>query len=180
LFYLAVIFLLAISVALFGVGNVYMIAHHGITEVRYVMTAGVVWFVVVAALMISRRAGPLFKPLSMAAILIFASHGPWSAPAVATHSQVKIPTELLAANTMLVDGEAVPPSMPLAADQKAKISEVMDYLLGTGKMGALYPIFAPGRTPGEFGDRMFPHWTGSPEKAAYFVLYPPRERSADR
>lgn len=110
----------------------YRIGEYGITEPRYLSLALGVWIVIMSVYGLLRR-GPGIKAFAvvLAVMALAASYGPWSAFDVSRASQVGRLHDLLARNTLLVDGTVRKAAAAVPELDARDISSVLAYLRST-------------------------------------------------
>jgi hypothetical protein len=144
-FYPAMLPLLAV---LF-VALAFRVRQYGLTERRYLLGALGAWLVVVAAYYVVTRSRSLVMiPVSLCAVALITSFGPWGAYRVSERSQQRRLVRLLERNGLLVAGKATPASGPVAWTAQKEISRRLDYLLEHHGASAVAPWFAPAPPPG--------------------------------
>ncbi len=119
------------------------VSAYGITEDRYLLIMGAVWF---SLLIIGHALRParmwLATPLLGCALLMVASFGPWGAVSVSTASQLHELRGLLVKTGVMVDGKVTPLAQDttLDMDDKARIANIVRYFAFSNKTDALRPL----------------------------------------
>jgi len=118
------------------------IDQYGITEKRYFLVVLSLWLAGIALYFIFRRARNIkVIPITLCLVAFVTFAGPWGAFAVSRRSQAGRLERLLAANEMLVDGQARPAQSALSFEDRREMSAVVRYLAETHGTAALDPLF---------------------------------------
>ena len=136
--------LLVVPIALLAVAVAVRVGDYGVTEARYVLIVVAVWLALLSASFLLRRASLRLVPLSLAVLLLVGAHGPLSAVAVATRSQMAILEDALVGGGMFVDGRVVAAAEAIAEGDHRRLAGAIDYLLRTGKRDVLVEWLAQG------------------------------------
>lgn len=122
------------------------VSAYGVTEERYLLVAGALYFSLLIAGHLTRPQRMwLVTPLLASGILVAASFGPWGANAVSTRSQLHELRALLEEAGVLADGQltavpAEPRNVPVPL--QSRISNIVGYFVNTEKTEALEPLMA--------------------------------------
>lgn len=138
-FYKYFFLLLLIPSALLAVGVYTRINDYGVTEERYAIALGLVWFVLLTAWYLLRpeRAHIKQVPMLLAALFLLAATGPWGAVKLSTYSQVARLEKLLEKNGILKDGVPVKTAQEVAFKERKDISSILEYLYESRKEDAI-------------------------------------------
>ncbi|MEQ8344178.1 MAG: DUF4153 domain-containing protein [Sneathiellaceae bacterium] len=143
------------------------IADYGVTEPRYLLSLLALWMLGAAlAQLLPRRRFARARlaaiPAMLCLLLVLASVGPWGARAVSQASQLdQLQAELTAAGLLRAGKVARPETAPPFA-MRQRISNILDYLAGTGTMAGLQDWLPP--------DRPLPPDAGAEEAARVLGL----------
>jgi hypothetical protein len=110
---------LAIPTLTLGVALVNHLSAEGVTESRYPMVVIWLWLALIIAYAVRGKRRPSLVTHTSAVLFLLAAYGPWGAVSLSTYSQMAILENLLAANGMIEDGQAVAPPNPLGEAQRA-------------------------------------------------------------
>jgi hypothetical protein len=117
------------------------IDQYGITEKRYFLAVLALWLAGIAIFyVVSRSRNILVIPLTLCIVAVATFGGPWSAYSVSEASQVGRLTRLLAANEMLVDGQARAADREVSFEDRREVSAILRYLIQTQGTGAIAPL----------------------------------------
>jgi len=118
------------------------INEYGITEERYLLILIATWLGASSLYIALSKAKNLkVVTITLSALLILSSFGPWSASAVSEFSQVRQLEKLLEPEGILVNGEIKKSNHKIAADKTAKISNIVHYLASTKKISKIKKWF---------------------------------------
>lgn len=128
------------------------VAQYGLTEPRYFLICLGLWLACMFVyFLLSRRPDIRYVPMTLAALALLTSAGPWSAYSAGLASQSARLERLLAGNGLLAGGRAVRLDRELPAETRRDISGVLDYIVGHHGAEALEKYFPAGnRTSREF------------------------------
>ena len=118
------------------------IDQYGVTEKRYFLVVLSLWLAGISVYYIvtrSRNIKVIPTTLCLVALVTFA--GPWGAYAVSLRSQTARFERLLAANDMLVDGQARAASTAPSFDDRKEMSAILRYLAETHGTASIDPLF---------------------------------------
>jgi len=105
------------------------ISEYGLTEGRYLGLALGVWLAFTAGyFLLSRSKSIKMIPASLCAFTFLISIGPWGMFSVSEHSQIQRLKEMLAADSILVNGMVQKAPMPVSGDHEVQISAILSYL----------------------------------------------------
>ena len=143
---LAPLVLLAVAIGI-------RVQQYGITEDRYTVLLCLVWLAVSTVIAFShyRREASRYILTLACVLLIGASFGPWSAVNISSASQVGRLQALLQHHRLLVNGRITPrdtSDRSLSLEDRAQISELLRYIVRTGKVQHIQPWFAHRRVQG--------------------------------
>jgi|GEM_PF-1411438 len=116
----------------------------GWTIDRYLLVVFGIWVVLISLyFLISSK--PLLKTWSVSIVLILlvVSFGPWGIFAVSKTDQLQRLKEVLQAQGLLVDGKIRPTNKVLACTEKAKIRNIMEYLVSNHGVNSLQDLYTP-------------------------------------
>ncbi len=120
------------------------VSAYGITEERYLLIAGALYFSLLIAGHLTRPQRMwLVTPLLASGMLVAASFGPWGANAVSTRSQLHELRALLEEAGVLADGKLTPvPTEPrnVPVPLQSRISNIVSYFVNAEKTEALEPL----------------------------------------
>ena len=107
-----------------------------------------VWLLGVAVYYIVTRSRSLVMiPVSLCAVALVTSFGPWGAYRTSEHSQQRRLVGMLERNGLLVGGNAAPASRPVAWTDQREISRTLQYLIEHHGPSAVTRWFAPVAPP---------------------------------
>lgn len=146
-FYKYFFLLLVIPVILLAIGLYTRISQYGVTEERYAIGVCLVWLAGLAAWCILRPGKAQLKqvPMVLAALMLLASYGPWSAEPVATSSQVARLEKMLADAGIDINGRIAKTDKQVSFDDRRSISSILEYLYEERKEDAIDRYVAPFR-----------------------------------
>jgi hypothetical protein len=145
---------LAVPVLLLALGVGRRVAEYGVTEKRYALVLLAAWLAGIALYGVLKRPARLtVAPATFGAMLVLAALGPWGATSISLRSQLGQIEALLSEAGIMVEGRIVP-GEGLAGPQEARrISGIVRYMRGTGKLDDLKAWMATaGIQPGEAED----------------------------
>jgi hypothetical protein len=136
-------FRLLIVPALFLFAGVFERIHaYGVTEQRYLLAMGGVWFAMLVGFFAMRPSAPLkFIPMAMAVLLLIAAGGPWGAASVSLHDQKARLEALLARNHLFAGGKIVPAKNEIPYEDNRAVFSILDYLRDRQQEDAIAPWF---------------------------------------
>ncbi|MGH1404562.1 MAG: DUF4153 domain-containing protein [Alphaproteobacteria bacterium] len=122
------------------------VSAYGITESRYMIVISAIWFVIIALGNSFTKLPIKIIPMTLSALMILASFGPWSGVNVSGYSQSARLEVLLIKNGLLVDGQVmkVQNISDVSWDDRKNISSVIDYLCNTERYEVLRQWFEYG------------------------------------
>lgn len=105
------------------------IFEYGITEARYVAVVLGLWLgAIVLYFILSNKKSIKAFPISLCALALIISFGPWGAFTISEKSQVNRLQEFLINNKILVDGQIQKASFSVSQDDSRQISSILLYL----------------------------------------------------
>ena len=118
------------------------VAQYGITERRYFLIVLSVWLGAVAVQQILTRSRDISViPLTLCAVALLTTVGPWGAYRVSERSQVGRLGRLLETHGRLADGRARRADQPIPEEDRREIFAVLNYLVRTHGTEAIAPWF---------------------------------------
>ncbi len=118
------------------------VSDYGITEDRYLMILMGLWLLISCVYTILTKAKNLkFVTISLAAMFIAASVGPWGIVGISQFSQVKRLESLLKKEGILVDGKIIKATNPISDESNQEISSIVEYISETHKIEAIKEWF---------------------------------------
>lgn len=138
-FFLALI----VPIGLLAVAITVRISEYGITEDRYTVIISLLWFVSLILFSLMKN-NKMMKPayLSLVALLLAGSFGPWSAVNLSTASQVKRLEVLLTKNQILSNNRITVSTSPIDPEDRKTIISIVSYLVQERKIENIKPWFA--------------------------------------
>ena len=119
------------------------VADAGLTESRYFLLLLAFWLCANAAYHVAPTGHRLIAaPVSLAALLVVASVGPWGAAGLTTRLQFSHLENLLISNELLVEGKIVPAEALIETNKMRSISSSLKYFTERDKEEALGAWFA--------------------------------------
>lgn len=119
------------------------VSEYGITENRYIGFILGVWLAVMALYFLFSAARSVRAiPVSLGALALLASFGPWSMFSVSERSQVNRLEQFLVANQLLVDGTVQRGDAQVSMEDASEISSIMRYLHSTHGYGEIQHWFS--------------------------------------
>ena len=129
-------------IILLGISIYQRIAEYGITENRYFILVLAAWLVIIASyFLLSKKENIKIIPVTLFAIAILTSAGPWGAFSVSRHSQKNRLEKLLITNGILVNGKIIKATKKLNDSTREDISSIMGYLEESNSIDMLQPWF---------------------------------------
>lgn len=122
------------------------VSAYGITEQRYMLGVSAVWFAFLAVGNTFGRLPIKVMPMSLAALMLLASFGPWSAMSVSGASQFARLEALLVKSELLDNGKAVKlenADEVLSFDDRQNISSILRYMCRTERDAMIEGWFEP-------------------------------------
>jgi hypothetical protein len=120
------------SIGMLGLAIWKRIHQYGVTENRYFLVVLALWLAGVAVYFVVTRSRNIrVIPISLCALALGTSLGPWGAYAVSERSQRARLTRLFAASGMLRDGRVQAPADNLGFTTRREISSIVAYLIST-------------------------------------------------
>jgi hypothetical protein len=126
------------------------VSAYGVTEPRYMVAASAAWMAVLTVAFLRRRAlGLQAVPVTLAALLLASSFGPWGAADVSLRSQTARLTSILTDAGLLMDGRIIRSSAEdaVARGERREAVSIVRYLGKTGRLNALSGWFEEGVLP---------------------------------
>lgn len=121
------------------------VAQYGLTEHRYFLICLGLWLAgMFLYFLLSRRPDIRRVPLTLAALALLTSVGPWGAYSVGLASQSARLQRLLAENGLLAGGKAIKLERALPAEARRELSGALDYILQYHGPAPLEKYFPPG------------------------------------
>ena len=118
------------------------VAQYGITERRYFLIVLSVWLGAIAVQQILTRSRDISViPLTLCAVALLTTAGPWGAYRVSERSQVGRLGRLLETHGRLAEGRARRADQPIPVDDRREISAALRYLAETHGTDAIAPWF---------------------------------------
>ncbi len=115
---------------------------YGITVNRYLVVVFGLWLLGIALFFLIRKSKDIrVVPVSLAAIVLIISFGPWSAFAVSERQQVDRLEGYLTTNGILVDDKVTPATGEVSFDDRAEISSIVRYLVDIHGVDRIQPWF---------------------------------------
>jgi hypothetical protein len=116
---------------------------YGMTEGRYVGFASCAWLAILSMyFMIGRKKNIKFIPISLCAITMLISAGPWGMFAVSERSQISRLREILEKDGVLENGVAHKAKSPVPRQDAIQISSILQYLYGMHGYDGIQPWFS--------------------------------------
>lgn len=122
------------------------IADYGITEPRYTIALILVWLAVLAGMKIfkSRHFHLKYAPLTLAALCLLASFGPWSASNASLKSQLtKLEQHLHSVGVLTADGKVQKATKGAPHETRFAMTSILAYLIDRHAQAALTPWVIP-------------------------------------
>ncbi len=111
------------------------IANYGVTESRYFGVLAAAWLAAASVYFIVAKAKNIKAvPVSIAALALLSSFGPWGAPGVSARSQAARLEKILVRNGILCAGKIRPAAEHVSAQDEGEISRIVRYLSERGEM----------------------------------------------
>lgn len=123
------------------------VSAYGVTEQRYMLLLSAIWFAFLGIGNIFWRMPIKTIPMVLAALMVFASFGPWGAVSVSAQSQFSRLQGLLVDTGLLVNGRIVKnmnADETISFDDRKDISSVLQYLCRTKRSEMIEGWFAGG------------------------------------
>ena len=118
------------------------IDQYGVTERRYFLLVLAAWLAMIAVYFIfSRKKNIKAIPVTLCAIALVTSFGPWGAYSVSRRSQTNRLSELLIRNEVLVAGSVQMTTREVSFEDRTEISAILRYLVETHGAESLEPWF---------------------------------------
>jgi len=118
------------------------ISQYGVTEGRYLALVLALWLAIIAVYFIfSKTKNIKFIPASLCLFSFLVSFGPGGAFSVSESSQVRRLSELLAKNSILVDGKIQKTQSKIPFEDTKQISSILGYLHEIHGFGRIQPWF---------------------------------------
>lgn len=119
------------------------LSQYGITEERYFILILAFWLLGISLyFLISRKKNIRFIPISLGALALLASFGPWGCFSVSKNNQLARLKHFLEKEQLLVDGKWVRSSKNIAFDKRKTICSVVDYLNDMHGSKSLQPLLS--------------------------------------
>jgi hypothetical protein len=116
---------------------------YGITEKRYFVIVLGFWLAAIAIyFLLSKTKSIKLIPISLCAIAVLVSFGPWGAFSVSERNQVHRLEQILTNNKLLVNGKAQKGTFEISFTDAKHISGIVRYLAETHSVDVLQPWFA--------------------------------------
>ena len=138
--------LLPVPLLLLAVGIWTRINDYGVTEQRYAIALCLGWLAVLVLMKASKPAAFHIKhvPLTLAALCLAASFGPWSAANVSLKSQYeRLEQHLYSAGVLNTEGKVQKARANISFEERRAISSILDYLRGRSALERLEPWVTP-------------------------------------
>lgn len=132
------------------------IAEYGVTEDRYLLVICGVWFLICGVSYRSKHFSLRFIPLSLIALLVLTSFGPWSVVGLSGHSQTARLEKILEEYGALKNGTLMLAEKDMPFDARKDVSSILQYLQGTGRLAKL-EYAAPLMTENALGKKQERH-----------------------
>ena len=128
------------------------ISEYGLTEIRYLGLAIGVWLAFTALyFLLSRSKSIRMIPASLCVFTFLTAVGPWGMFAVSEQSQIGRLQEMLAADSILVNGMVQKAPSPVADDHEVQISAILQYLHEVHGFSEIEPWFGASLRPDTAG-----------------------------
>ena len=119
------------------------VAEYGVTENRYFVIVLGLWLAAMVVMAFATRGRHIKAiPVSLCAVALLASWGPWGAFAVSEKSQMGRFVAILDRNGMLENGKQKSPSREVEFADIKELSGITMYMLRMHDIGAMQPLFA--------------------------------------
>jgi len=133
------------------------ISEYGVTEGRYIAVALGFWLAgIVVYFIISSTKSIKTVPISLCALALIISFGPWGAFRISEKSQVHRLQEFLIKNNILVDGRIQKASSPTPLNDSRQISSILSYLHDIHGYNGIQPWFGESLKEDSLGVRLRP------------------------